>query len=321
LQKSQRSNVIVTGGAGFIGSHIVERFIRDGFDVYIVDDLSTGSRDSVSTAAHLCEFSITDDAELLRLFRDVQPTVVSHHAAQASVVGSLDDAESDLKTNGSGLLNVLRSSAEVSVRQFIFPSSCAVFGDVSDAVDEMHPLTPLSPYGISKLAGEHYVRYFAEHFGFSASILRYGNVYGPGQSPHRPCGVASIFADRILNGQPIQLFGDGESVRDYIFITDVIDAHMLAIQHQSDKVSVFNVGSGKGTRLIDLARSIRAESGCTASEAKLFSFVPERRGEARACVLRNSFAIETLGWQPHVDLKEGLRRVLGWLRESDCHCH
>nr|MBA3584854.1 NAD-dependent epimerase/dehydratase family protein [Gemmatimonadota bacterium] len=245
--------VLVTGGAGFIGSHVADRFLAEGCEVTVLDDLSTGRRDNVPAGTRFVEMDLNDPA-LSDLFAEGRFDVVNHHAAQIDVRVSVADPGRDARSNVLGLLNVLERALEHGSRRVVYVSSGGVVygepGVVPTAED--HALLPLSPYGVAKLAGEQYLHYYARVRGLEYGALRYSNVYGPRQSPHGEAGVVAIFGSRILAGEPITIFGDGTQERDYVYVSDVVEANWRAATRPlppPDSLSDrgWNIATGRGT--------------------------------------------------------------------------
>jgi len=266
-------HVVVTGGAGFIGSHIADALIDRGARVTIIDDLSTGNRDNVNPAATLIERDVRD-ASIARLIADLQPDVVSHHAAQMDVRKSVADPAFDADVNIVGSTRLLQACVDAKVKRFVFASSGgAIYGEPDyTPQDEDHPTHPMSPYGCAKLAVEQYMAYFHEAHGLSCVSLRYANVYGPRQNPHGEAGVVAIFADRMKRGEPVTINGDGDQTRDYVHVSDVVAANLAVI----DDVTLggaFNVGTGVETSVNELhrelARIIAVDSPAQHGPAKL----------------------------------------------------
>jgi UDP-glucose 4-epimerase len=305
--------ILVTGGAGFIGSHVVDIFIAAGHDVAVVDSLwehGGGRRDNLNQKSHFFHRDIRD-IELADVFTAFKPEIVSHHAAQHSVAVSTKSPRYDADVNVSGLLNVLELSARHGVRKVIFASSSATYGTPRYLpIDEKHPQTPESPYGISKMVGEHYLRYFADAGGPAFTALRYGNVYGPRQDPSGEAGVIAIFASRILNGQPIRVDWDGEQQKDYVFVEDVARANVLAVEAGDGEC--INIGTGVGTSVNVLHSAIAAAVGRDVE----VEHAPKRAGDIRTCVFAIEKAKSVLGWEPSVNLAQGIAQTVDFFRNK-----
>ena len=303
---------LVTGGAGFIGSHVCEAYRDAGWEVTALDDLSSGRRTNVPEGVELVEMDVRSD-DLERLFADRGGfDVVNHHAAQIDVRVSVERPRHDASINVDGLLNLLERARRHGTGRFVFISSGGVvYGDTDRLpIPEHHPKRPLSPYGVSKLAGEHYLYCYRKLFDLDYVALRYSNVYGPRQDPHGEAGVVAIFGGRLLDGQPLTIFGDGEQTRDYVFVEDVARANLLASEMEMEEPErldevAFNVGTGREVSVNELARTMMEATGRA---------VPVRHDEPRPGELRrNALRVDRLrsrGWEPATALDEGLRRTV-----------
>jgi len=302
--------VLVTGGAGFIGSHVCERYLSNGWDVTALDDLSTGRRSNVPEGVDLIHMDVRVP-EVRDVFAERRFDVVNHHAAQIDVRTSVADPWLDASINLGGLLNLLKNAVEFGLARFVFVSSGGVvYGEPSELPTPRSALKrPLSPYGVSKLSSEFYLQATRELHGLEYVALRYANVYGPRQDPHGEAGVVAIFCQRLLEGRPLTVFGDGEQTRDYVFVKDVAAANLLVTQadlpRNGDLDSVaFNVGRSTETSVNGLARTLMEVAGTD---------VPLRHEAARPGeLLRSSLdCTETLalGWSPAYGLMEGLRET------------
>ena len=297
---------VVTGGAGFIGSHIADALVQDGHKVLIIDDLSSGKTRNVPEQAQLFEGDICSEA-VASAIQSFQPHLVSHHAAQIDVRKSVSDPAFDAKVNISGLCNVVESARLGGhLGQVIFASSGgAMYGeqDVHPA-PETHPVRPESPYGLGKYVGERYLEWFHRTYGFKYCAMRYGNVYGPRQNPHGEAGVISIFCDRLIAGQNITVFGDGRQTRDYVFVKDVVRANMLAIEKELN--GAFNVGTGIETDVLTLAEFLRKDMAAHLPEVGEVEMGPHRPGEQQRSVIDASLLKSHTGFAPQTPLEEGL---------------
>ncbi len=306
--------VLVTGGAGFIGSHIVDLLVEAGHDVAIIDNFwehGGGRRTNLNPQARLFELDIRDPA-LTDVFFEFKPEVVSHHAAQHSVAISTRDPLYDADVNARGLLNVATAAVKAKTRKLIFASSAATYGTPRYLpIDEGHPQAPESPYGITKLIGEHYLRYFATASDLRYTALRYGNVYGPRQDPNGEAGVIAIFCGKILAAQPIRIDWDGEQTKDYVFVGDVARANLLAIDAADN--DVLNIGTGIGTSVNALHRGIAESVGRDVAVIR----APRRTGDVRTCVFAIDKARAALGWRPETDLARGFAATAGFFKEAD----
>jgi UDP-glucose 4-epimerase len=306
---------LVTGGAGFIGSNIVDALLERGDEVTVVDDISTGRRENLTGAlengAELVESDIRDAQAMLDVFGRAKPDAVFHLAAQIDVRHSVADPAADSRVNVEGTINVLNASLEAGVKRFVNTSTGgAIYGEGQILpAPEDHPVAPLAPYGTSKFCAENYCSLFRRLHGLSTVSLRYGNVYGPRQDPLGEAGVIAIFCGKLLEGGRPTIFGDGEQTRDYDFVGDVVAANLAAAA--TDTAGPYNVGTGRETSVLELVEVLREISGDGGFEAE---FAPERPGEVRRIAIDPSRAREELGWEPRVELREGLERTLDSLR-------
>ena len=301
--------MLVTGGAGFIASHVAEAYLAQGDQVWIVDNLSSGKRANVPDGARFVEMDVRDP-ELRNLFREVRPDLVNHHAAQIDVRVSVSDPAKDAGINVLGLLNVTEAALEVGTRRVVFVSSGGVvYGEPEEIPTPEHaPKLPLSPYGVTKLAGEFYLHYYSRVRGLEYVALRYSNVFGPRQDPHGEAGVVAIFSTRLLDGEPLTIFGDGAQTRDYVFVRDVVSANMLVSDLPLDgdglDAFAFNVGTGVGTSVVALADTLEGVAGRRPGR----DFKPPRPGELQHSTL-DTGKIRSRGWSPAFTLEEGLRET------------
>ena len=305
--------VLVTGGAGFIGSHIVDALLSAGHEVAVVDSFWShggGRRTNLNPKAQLFEADIRDSG-LADIFSRFKPQVVSHHAAQHSVAISTQDPLYDADVNVKGLLNVLTQSAAASVSKIVFASSAATYGTPQQLpIGEQHPQRPESPYGITKMIAEHYLRYFAAANGVRYTALRYGNVYGPRQDPNGEAGVIAIFSGRILKGEPIRVDWDGEQQKDYVFVGDVARANLLALDKGDGEA--LNIGTGVGTSVNALHAAIASAAGRDVDVVK----APKRPGDVYRCVFAIEKAKAALGWEPRTPLVEGIQKTVDYFRAN-----
>lgn len=312
--------VLVTGGAGFIGSTLVDRLIAAGDEVLVVDDLSSGRRANLGPAlgggrARLAEADITGP-EVEKLVAEARPDVVYHLAAQIDVRKSVADPVNDARVNILGTLAVAAAAARAGTRRLIFAASGGTAygepGPASLPVAEDAPPNPTAPYGIAKRSAEDYLRSFKPLYGLEAVSLRLGNVYGPRQDPHGEAGVVAIFCNRLGSGEPVTIFGDGRQTRDYVYVEDVAEAFMAAASNPDAPGHGFNIGTGVETSVLDLYAGLRAVAG-TGAEPR---FAEARTGELNRIALDTTRARETLGWVARTPLDEGLRRTWEWSRAS-----
>jgi UDP-glucose 4-epimerase len=305
--------ILVTGGAGFIGSHIVDAYLAQGHDVSVVDSLWTqggGKRAHVPAAARFYNVDITD-AALAEVFERERPEVVNHQAAQHSVKISTDDPDLDARVNVCGLLNVLENCRRYGVRKIIFASSGATYGSPTRMpLDEDTPQAPESPYGITKMAAEHYLRYYQSVYGLEYTAFRYGNVYGPRQDPNGEAGVIAIFTQRLLSGQPIRIDWDGEQAKDYVFVKDVARAHEVALRQGVS--GVYCLGTGVSTSVNELrqrlVRLVGRETPITRA--------PKRPGDVHLAYFDCRRAREQLGWTAQTTLHDGLAATVAAFRSA-----
>ncbi len=303
--------VLVTGGAGFIGSHVVDAHVARGDDVAVVDNLATGSRESVNPEARLYDADITDRDAMLHVFEEFRPDILNHHAAEISVRASMDDPGLGVRTNLLGTVNLLEACAKTGVRGIVFASSCAVYAEPAYLpMDERHPTAPKSAYGASKLSGEHYVRALCESNGMGYAMLRYGNVYGPRQRTDGEAGVVAIFAGQMMNEETPSIFGDGAKTRDYVFVHDVARANLLAADRVGAK-GVFNVAAGAEVSDRDIYDAVAEAVGFDGSPR----FAPERAGDMRRVCLDVSSAASGLGWRPQAKLLAGIATTVRSIRD------
>ncbi len=291
--------VVVTGGAGFIGSNLSDALLADGDEVHIVDNLSTGSRKKLPAAAVFHELDIRDAHDLREIVERVQPMTIFHLAAQADVRKALEHPEFDAAVNVTGTINVLEAARHVNSRVVFSSTGGAAYGEyegLAIPTPESSATRPMSHYGMSKLAGEGYCQLYRRLYGLAVVILRLGNVYGPRQDPHGEAGVVSIFCGRILDGLPPRIFGDGTQTRDYVFVGDVVRAFMAA-QRAGDGETI-NIGCGQEISVLDLLHGLDCD---IAPE-----FAPARAGELQRSALANARARHVLGWTPTMSLADGL---------------
>jgi UDP-glucose 4-epimerase len=293
-------SAIVTGGAGFIGSHVVDALLADGYAVTVVDDLSSGKAERVASEAQLRELDIVDFRALDALIAEVRPSAIFHLAAQASVVASVEDPGRDCEVNVRGTLNVVESAGKVGASVVFTSTGGALYGDDAPMpTDEQRIPAPLSPYGASKWAAEAYVNTWSLSSGIPHAVCRLGNVYGPRQSPHGEAGVVAIFAHHLHTGQTPKLYGHGKPTRDYVYVGDVVSALLAA----SGRAGTYNVATGVET---DVA-SIWADLSSAAGKQIEPQLADLRPGELEHSCLDASLAERELGWRPRVPIAEGLR--------------
>ncbi len=300
---------IVTGGAGFIGSHLTDALIAIGAEVHVIDNLSTGDAARVHPSAELHAADVRSPAARSAVV-SAKPDIMFHLAAQADVQRSMDDPDLDLSVNVSGTLNMLEACREAGVRKFVFASTSGVYGDLQrDLMREDDPVDPISYYGLSKLTAERYIRLYDRHAGVPYTILRYGNVYGPRQTSKGEGGVVAIFMERILKGLPLTIHGDGRQTRDFVYVQDILQANLAAAERGSGET--LHVSTGKPTsvnQLVELLRRIHPAE--IAAE-----YGPARSGDIVHSCLSNRLTRTLLRWQPACDIEHGLRETYRhWLK-------
>ncbi|NOK12830.1 NAD-dependent epimerase/dehydratase family protein [Corallococcus exercitus] len=303
--------VLVTGGAGFIGSHVCDEFLRNGHEVIALDNLSSGKKENLDPRVRLAVHDIRSP-EAAELIRTEKPQVLCHLAAQMDVRRSVEDPGFDADVNIRGMTNLLEAARQSGVKKVIFSSTGgAIYGEQdSFPAREDHPTRPVSPYGVSKAAGELYLGYYRAQYGLPYVALRYANVYGPRQNPHGEAGVVAIFCQRTIAGQGCTIFGEGKQTRDFVFGPDVARANYLAFQ--SDYVGAANIGTGVETDINRLYELI-AEAGGSSLKA---AHAPGKPGEQLRSCIDASHAKKVLGWEPSVQLAEGLRRTVQFFRDQ-----
>ncbi|MNO27208.1 UDP-glucose 4-epimerase [compost metagenome] len=295
--------VIVTGGAGFIGSHLVEALVQQGAKVQVIDNLSTGNGDYLPKGVPLHQLDIRSEEAGDRIIYE-KPDIVFHQAAQVDVQRSVKEPGYDAGINIAGSANVMQACVRASVQKIIYASSCAVYGDLdSPLIEEQDPVKPLSFYGLSKLTPESYLRIFHELYGLEYTVLRYANVYGPRQTPKGEGGVVSIFMDRIRRGMPLVIFGDGEQTRDFIYVKDIVEGNLAAITRGNGQI--IQLGTAVSTSVNNLMLKLRHIHG----ETLVTTYQPERSGDIKHSCLDNLKALQHLKWQTQYDLDHGLQET------------
>jgi UDP-glucose 4-epimerase len=295
---------VVTGGAGFIGSHVVDALRARGDEVHVLDDLSRGRPENVARGARLREGDLRRDAETL--LRNVRPDVCFHLAAQIDVRVSVERPDVDAGVNIIGTLRLLEGARAVGAKIVFSSTGGAIYGECNGPAAEEHPRRPLAPYGVSKLAGEEYLAAYNRLYGSTHVSLRYANVYGPRQDPHGEAGVVAIFMSALREGRTPRIFGDGSQTRDYVYVGDVVEATLLAAEHDG---GVFNVGTGKETSVRELYDRVQDVAGVQMDPERAGA----RPGELQRSVLDPSLAARELGWTARHSLDEGLAKTWGWI--------
>jgi len=304
--------VLVTGGAGFIGSHVVDACLSAGHDVSVLDDLSTGKRENVNPAARLHVADLRDATAVNALVQSEAPEVIYHLAAKANVRESMTKPVLYAEVNIIGSLNLLEAARAHGCRKVVYASTGgAVYGEPQYLpADEDHPINPLDPYGASKHQVEHYLYLYRANYGLDYTVLRFPNVYGPRQDPFGEAGVVAIWAHQMLNGTQPVINGSGEQERDFCYVGDIARANLLALDQGSG--AIINLGSGIGTPIIAVFRGLRAVTGSNCPEVH----APAKLGEVFRIYLKAERARELLGWEPQVSLEEGLARTVAYFRSA-----
>ncbi len=302
--------ILVSGGAGFIASHVSGALLRAGHEVHILDDLSGGRRENIPEGAVFHELDIrSEKASACMLEQGFEAFV--HHAAQMDVRKSVADPQFDAAVNVLGLLNLMEAGRRAGLKKVVFASTGgAIYGEPDYAPqDERHVTRPLSPYGVAKLCAEHYLDYYRSQYGIPFVALRYGNVYGPGQNPHGEAGVVAIFAERMLRGEQPVIYGDGLQTRDYVYVGDVVQANLSALAY--DGSGTFNIGTAAETSVNDLFDILRERIAPDMERRHEAG----RPGEQRRSVLAFDLARRELGWAPGTDIEHGLEETVKWFRK------
>lgn len=301
--------ILITGGAGFIASHIQDAYLASGHEVAVIDNLVTGNKKNLNSKAKFYEVDITSSV-VAEIFQSFRPDVVSHHAAQMDVRKSVADPTYDAQVNVLGFINLLEAARKVGTKKFIFSSTGgAIYGEQEYfPADEKHPKNPASPYGLSKFVGEEYLNLYERLYGISHVVLRYANIYGPRQNPHGEAGVVAIFCQKLLQDQAPLINGDGKQTRDYVFVADVVRANLLALD--SPLQGTYNIGTGIESDVNELAKTLGKLAG-----KENFEHGPAKAGEQQRSVISTQLAEKTFGWKPEVKLAEGLKITFDWFKE------
>jgi UDP-glucose 4-epimerase len=298
---------VVTGGAGFIGSHVVDALLARWDEVHVLDDFSRGKRENVPEGVHVHEADIRSDSG--RVFDEVRPELCFHLAAQADVRVSVERPDFDADVNVIGTLHVLEAAREHGTKVVFSSTGGAIYGECEDPAREDHPRAPLAPYGVSKLAGEEYIAAYNRLYGAAHVSLRFANVYGPRQDPKGEAGVVAIFMNRLREGEAPKIFGDGTQTRDYVYVGDVVAATLAAAEHSG---GVLNVGTGVETSVLELYERIQRAAGVEHEP----EFADARPGELQRSVLDASLAKRELDWEPQRTLDEGLGETWRWISST-----
>jgi UDP-glucose 4-epimerase len=307
------TKILVTGGAGFIGSHVVDLFVSHGYEVVILDDLSTGRVSNLNPAAKFYQMDIRDP-KIREVFEIERPDFVSHHAAQMDVRRSVAQPLFDADVNILGSINLIECAREFNVRHFVYISTGgAVYGEPETLpCDEMHPINPICQYGASKHTVEHYLYMYNVNYGLQYTVLRYPNVFGPRQDPHGEAGVVAIFTGKMLDNEPVTINGDGEQTRDFVFVRDCARANLLAVS-VDHAPGIYNIGWGRPTSINEIFTNLAKITGYT----QPVSNGPAKVGETRHIYLDASKANRDLAWSPTLSLEEGLRETVEYFRTSE----
>lgn len=305
--------ILVTGGAGFIGSHVVDLLIDKDYLVWVIDNLSTGNKDNLNPKAKLIKLDIKDSKQVNKIIKKVKPQAIFHLAAQVNVRQSLENPLVDAKENIIGSINLFQSAGKNNVKQIIYSSSGgAVYGDpIKNPCQENDIIAPLCPYGVSKFAGEKYLQMYADLFDFNYIILRYANVYGPRQDPKGEAGVVSIFINQLLNDKQPYINGDGRQTRDFVYVKDVARANLKALLDKK-RNQIYNIGTGKPTSINNLYRQIKQNIE-SKIEAEQGEPIP---GEVKDTYLDIAKAKKDLNWQPQTSLDKGIRETIAWMKDK-----
>jgi len=304
--------ILVTGGAGFIGSHTVDALVAAGtHQVAVIDDLSAGKRDQVNSGAHFYQADIRDASEIGRIMARERPDVMVHFAAQMDVRRSVADPAFDAQVNLVGFLNLMEAGRQSGLRRVVFSSTGgAIYGEQDTfPADETHPCRPVSPYGVAKFSTESYLFFYQAQYGIDYAAMRYANVYGPRQDPHGEAGVVAIFCGRLLEDKPVTIFGDGEQTRDYVYVGDVVRANVAAVT--STVTGAINIGTGIETNVNQLYAILAKAAGSNRPPG----YAPARPGEQKRSVIAAGRAGRELRWRPEVTIEEGLRRTYRFFQE------
>ncbi len=304
--------ILITGGAGFIGSNIADKMLEEGHSVVIIDNLSSGQKKNIPSKAKFYKADITDVKLVDSVIKKERPQVICHHAAQIDVRKSVEDPAFDAKVNVLGALNVFEAARKHGVKKIVFASSGGtIYGEVGKVPPtELSPGNPLSPYGITKYTVEHYLKFYSLIYGLKYTVLRYANVYGPRQDPHGEAGVVSIFTGRMLTGEGLVIFGDGNQTRDYVFVADVVAANVAALTKGDNQI--INIGTGCATSVNTLFNTMAK----IAQYKRKPVYKAARPGELGRSLLDASKAKKLLGWEPKVCLAEGLQLTIGYFRNE-----
>lgn len=307
----KNQTVLITGGAGFIGSNLADALLEEGHKVAIIDNLSTGRKENIPNKAKFYEIDITQKGKLKGVFEKVKPEAIFHLAAQASVNRSVKDPANDVKINVIGTINLLELAQKYEVRHFIFSSTGgAIYGDDAPRpTPETAEANPLTPYGIDKLHAERFINFFSKNAPYKSNILRYANVYGPRQNPKGEAGVIAIFADKMLDNEPIEIYGDGEQTRDFIFVKDVVRANLAALS--SEQRGTYNIGSGKEVSINEITEKLQQIIG---SKSEI-THGPAKVEQKNSCLSIERARLD-LDFEPITDMLSGLKQTVEFIKKN-----
>ncbi|MBN2013891.1 MAG: SDR family oxidoreductase [Candidatus Altiarchaeota archaeon] len=301
--------IMVTGGAGFIGSHIVDKLVERGYEVVVVDNLSTGRKENLNQNARFHELDLRSKEDLERVFKENNIRKVIHQAAQASVIKSVREPDFDAEVNIIGTINLLECCRRYDTEKIVYASTGgAIYGEPEHLpMDEEHPIKPLSPYGLGKYVSELYMSLYHRLYGLKCTALRYSNVYGPRQDPHGEAGVIAIFSKKLLEDKQPIIFGDGKQTRDFVYVRDVVEANLLALEGVN---GTYNICTGKQTSVNEIFEMLRNITGKKTKAA----YEEERKGEVRYCSLNYSKAEKALKWKPKTGIEKGLKETVDYFK-------
>ncbi len=301
--------ILITGGAGFIASHVADQYVAAGHEVYVLDNLSTGKKEFINPKAKFYQADITDQETIKQIIAEVKPEVINHHAAHIQVGHSVEDPQFDAQNNIIGVLNLMQAAKDHGLKKVIMASTGgAMYGNKQTPFTEEMKEEPLSPYGVSKRSGELYLNYYHELYGIPYIALRYANVYGPRQNPHGESGVIAIFSEMIAEGKQPVINGDGTHTRDYVYVKDVARANLMALD--CDFVGAINIGTSREISTNDVFKQVVQEFAADIPE----EHGPERPGEQVTSALAYNRAKEVLGWEPTVEFEQGVKEVVEWYK-------
>jgi len=307
------AKILVTGGAGFIGSHVVDLFLEKGYEVIVLDDLSTGRASNLNPQARLYQMDIRDP-KIRNIFETEKPDYISHHAAQMDVRRSVAQPLFDADVNILGSINLIECAKEFGVKRFVYISTGgAVYGEPERVpCEETDPINPICQYGASKHTVEHYLFMYHVNYGLKYTVLRYPNVFGPRQDPHGEAGVVAIFTGKMLAGEPVTINGDGEQTRDYVYVGDCARANYLAVT-VDHKPGIYNLGWSRPTSVNDIFSSLTKATGYSLPA----NYGPAKVGETRHIYLNAAKANRELGWEPKLNLDDGLANTVAYFKEAE----